>query len=410
MQNVGPEEEQDQTIFTPLVNLESGPQSSFDTVVSPARPENKASLFYTQDGDDDVDLNLPSLGDQDQPANQSSPFVLPFQNSAPMPTVAAMPAQSAPGSMGTVPSPSSPPVTGKTRWSVFPIVKNFLISGVVLITVLGVSLFVFAQSVTSSGPTQTNRTTGASTASASHVVQGTPAKTKTPIVKSTPRTTASSSASQEHGTQATGISPSSRIPSTQLLSQIGWTQAGLTQADAIEAIRTAATFTDREMSLDYRNMGTPQQHGGTLTSSTFLLTPGGLIRFLHNDKRAINNAFYNQLKADQMTQQVVSTQAPALVQVQTVQVQGKMHQFAWVNVPFELFQSKRNPTTGQDTEDFERDSTTGQPLTHHLIVLLERISPQNQGVNAPMGGTGWLVNTYALDTNTLPAIATSPSL
>jgi hypothetical protein len=194
------------------------------------------------------------------------------------------------------------------------------------------------------------------------------------------------------------------------VSQIGWTQAGLTQADAIEAVRTAATFTDREMSLDYRNIGTPQQHGGTLISSAFLLTAGGLIRFLRNDKRVINNVLYDQLSANHTIQQVVSTQAPALAQFQTAKIQGKMHQFAWINVPFELFQSKRNPTTGQTTEGFERDAKTGQPLTHHLIVLLLRVPPQDQGTEAPMGGTGWLVNTYVLDTNALPTIATSPTL
>jgi hypothetical protein len=32
-----------------------------------------------------------------------------------------------------------------------------------------------------------------------------------------------------------------------------------------------------------------------------------------------------------------------------------------------------------------------------MIVLLLRVPPGTQGTNAPMGGTGWLVSTYALD-------------
>jgi hypothetical protein len=32
-----------------------------------------------------------------------------------------------------------------------------------------------------------------------------------------------------------------------------------------------------------------------------------------------------------------------------------------------------------------------------MIVLLLRVTPGTQGANAPMGGTGWLVSTYALD-------------
>jgi hypothetical protein len=32
-----------------------------------------------------------------------------------------------------------------------------------------------------------------------------------------------------------------------------------------------------------------------------------------------------------------------------------------------------------------------------MIVVLLRVTPGSQGTNAPMGGTGWLVSTYALD-------------
>jgi hypothetical protein len=163
------------------------------------------------------------------------------------------------------------------------------------------------------------------------------------------------------------------------------------------------------MSYDYRAIGTPAHHSGTLTGSTFLLTPGGQVRFVQNDVRAINNVLYDTIRTAQIIQQVVNAQ-PTLVQFQTAPVQGQPQLFAWVTVSFELFQSKVDPATGNRTEDLERDATTGQPIMHHLDVVLVRVSPQNQGVNAPMGGTGWLVDTYEQATGILPAIATDPTL
>lgn len=123
----------------------------------------------------------------------------------------------------------------------------------------------------------------------------------------------------------------------------------------------------------------------------------------------INNVLYNKICAGKIIQQVVNAQA-SLVQFQIVAVQGQQHTFAWVNVAFELLRSKIDPANGQRTESLETDPATGQPVLHHMTVVLVRVSLQNQGSNAPMGGTGWLVNTYALDANTQPAIATTPSL
>lgn len=99
-----------------------------------------------------------------------------------------------------------------------------------------------------------------------------------------------------------------------------------------------------------------------------------------------------------------------LVKFQGEQIQGEAHQFAWVSVSFELFQSKIDPTTGKRVEGMELDPATGQPRVHQMAVVLLRVLPQSQGVNAPMGGTGWLVNVYALDATTLPPVATDPSL
>jgi hypothetical protein len=110
-----------------------------------------------------------------------------------------------------------------------------------------------------------------------------------------------------------------------------------------------------------------------------------------------------------MLQQVINAQ-PALIRFQVVQIQGQPHKFAWVNVYFKLFQSKIDPASGKRVEQLERDPIKGQPFIHTMTVVLVRQSPQSQGPNAPMGGTGWLVNTYALDANGLPAIATDPSL
>jgi hypothetical protein len=417
MQNIIPEDSQEQTVLTSQVNSASGSQPPLDNVVNPAQPGSKQPFFYTQE--DDLDLHLPLVEEQDDQAGQSSPFVLPFQNSAAMPTLAQMDAQGAHGPMGT--SLASAPPVGKLRRGSFHIVKILLIASVVLITVIGATFFVFAQSATSPGTTQvngtqTNGTTRTSPVSTAKPTQGIPAKTKTPTPGSSSQATVNppsnqrqGNQNQEQGTQGNSTSPSSSVPSAQLLSQIGWTQAGLSFGDAIEALRTGTTFTDREMSYDYRNIGTRAAHSGTLTGSTFLLTPGGLARFAQNDVRMINNRLYDKIHNGKIIQQVVNAQ-PSLDQFQVVQVQGQQRKFAWVNVAFELFQSKIDSASGKRTESLDLDPTTGQPVIHHMVVVLVRVSPQNQGANAPMGGTGWLVNVYALDANTLPAIATNPSL
>ena len=414
MQNTTPEDEKDQPIFTPLANSGSDSQQPVHNAVNAAQQGNQQSFFYTQEQDDDFDLQLPPIDEQDDQANQSSPFVLPFQNSAAMPKIATMNTQGAQVSMG-IPSPSAPS-PGKTHRVSLSLIKILLIVSVVLITIIGAGFFVFAQSTSSpsatqANGTQTNGTIRISPAPIPKRTQAPATKTKTSPAGSSSKTTDNPPPNQNQGqgTQAASSLSSSSIPSTQLLNQIGWTQAGLSFGDAIEVIRTGNTFTDREMSYDYRNIGTPAVHSGTLTSSTFLLTSGGKIRFVQNDVRMINNVLYNKILNGKIVQQVVNAQ-PSLVQFQTIPLQGQPYQFAWVNVAFELFQSKIDPTSGERTESIELNTTTGQPAIHNLVVVLVRVSPQNQGVNAPMGGTGWLVNTYALGMNTLPAIATSPSL
>jgi hypothetical protein len=404
-----PDDPRDQTIFTPPVNAAPDPHLPTEKAAKPAQPEQQHPLFYTQE--DESDLHLPLIDEQDQPVESESPFVLPFQNSAAMPTIPQMDVQ---GPQRATGGPSSAPSPGSMRRSAFPLVRLLLIASVVLVTVLGASFFVFAQSAAPASPTHVNGTPGSAS---SAPTQGPAAKNKTSPSGSSRSATVSSSSTpstqgnhdQGQATQGTGTGASPSVPSAQFLRKLGWTQAGLSFGDALEVLRTGTTFTDREMSYDFRNIGTPANHGGTLTGATFLLTPGGKIRFTHNDVRAINNVLYDKIRNGKIVQQVVNAQ-PSLVQFQIVQVQGQQHKFAWVNVAFELFQSKIDPASGKRVESLVLNPTTGQPLVHHMVVVLVWVSPQNQGANAPMGGTGWLVDTYALDAHTLPGIAIHPSL
>jgi hypothetical protein len=174
---------------------------------------------------------------------------------------------------------------------------------------------------------------------------------------------------------------------TQIPQQLpaGWTAAGLITGDAREAFRTATTFTDREMSIDYRSVGTRTNHGGTMTAATFLLTPAAMTRFRQNDVRVINNVLFDQVSLEKRIQIVVNPQP----QLMKFAIQGQS-QLAWVDVTFSLWQSKL--TNGQRTDGL--DPATNQPRIHHMMVLLLRV-PQN--ANAAMGGTGWLVSAYALN-------------
>jgi len=189
------------------------------------------------------------------------------------------------------------------------------------------------------------------------------------------------------------VTPQSNwVPSAQTLRQLGWTGAGLSTGDALEAERTAWTFTDREMSLDYRNAGTRTQHGGTFTAAVFLLTTNARARFFANDFRAMNNVLFDRVQQQHLMREVVNAEG-RLVQFQ---VQGQQ-EFAWVDVSFQLWQSQLDPQTGSRVEGLELDPATHGPRVHHMIVLLLRVTPGTQGANAPMGGTGWLVSTYVLD-------------
>jgi hypothetical protein len=78
--------------------------------------------------------------------------------------------------------------------------------------------------------------------------------------------------------------------------------------------------------------------------------------------------------------------------------QQGQQQFAWVDVAFQLWQSQVDPHNPQQRiEGKELDPATKQPRIFHMMVLLLHIAPQDAGNNPAMGGTGWLVSTYALD-------------
>jgi hypothetical protein len=318
---------------------------------------------------------------EDEAAGWSAQFVVPFQQSGPLPAANPQSARASTNQAGTPAQSSATPRR-------FPILRVALISTLIVLAVGFLALSVFAQPASHLATVSKNPTQGPTTTHTTPAARPTPAGRRTP----TPTmATATPQATRE----------SDWVPSTQTLQQLGWTGAGLSTGDALEAERTAWTFTDREMSLDYRNAGTQAQHSGTFSAAVFLLTPNARVRFFQNDVRVINNVLFDRVQQQQLIQEVVNAQ-PRLVQFQ---VQGQQ-QLAWVDVSFQLWQSRLDPQTGSRAEGLEIDPATHGPRVHHMIVLLLRVTPGTQGTNAPMGGTGWLVSTYELDPagGSLPAI------
>jgi len=368
-----------------LSSLEVSPQAHEGLPPSQTiNPSNHQTFFYTQDEDEDVPEN-------DGPHGLSSPLVMPFQPSTPLPV---MPQPVA----GTIPAPSggfpASPVSKAPVGRGFPLAKVLVLVGMVALTLAVGSLVVFAQPAPS--------------VPAQHTQQLSRAVTAPPSPGGRPQVTPSPSF---QGQPSMGTSTPVGLPPPSTLDQLGWTSTGLSPSDAIEAQRTAMTFVDREMSYDYRNIGTLAHHRGTFTAALFLLTSGGQVRFAQQDVRLINNVLYLQVRDNQRIQQVLNPQ-PTLAHLEQRQVQGRKQMFVWVTVSFTLFQSQLDAATGHRVEGIEQEQGTQQPRRHQMSVVLVRVPPeqQDQGAGAPMGGTGWLVNTYALDATTLPAIATSPTI
>jgi hypothetical protein len=330
----------------------------------------------------------------------STPFALPFQPSDPIKPVKPHQTAYEEGTVGAAPVASSHP-GAKEKLGV-PLWRMLLTVGIVVMTLLVGSLLVLAQTMTPpplrvGKSTPTVMTTPGSSSVASS--GSTPAPTRRAT-----RPTPTRLLPDPQQTRANPLPVA--IPSIQVLAQWGWTADGLTLADAIEAQRTASAFVEAEMSYDYRSLGTPDQHAGTLVSALPLFTKGGKVRFFRYDKREINNVLYNMITRSQLIQNALSRQI-TLVQFQNRRVQGKQHQFVWVTVAFDLHQSLLNAQTGK-REDLPQSPSAAQ--IQQIQVLLMRVSPQEQGAGALLGGAGWQVNTYALATNALPPVATTPAL
>ena len=351
--------------------------------VSPSvvqRPREE-SPYYVQEENDDDPLEQHSGG-------MGESFAPPFQASSDMPVLN--------GDQHGVDQLISPPAnersarTKTSRLSLLRIVLPFALALLVL-GVLWVTVFAQpAQPLTTTKSATTTGTRQSPGGQAGTTVHTGP--TAPPILKPTTVTVPPSSTT---GSTLNGSWVPQHLPA-------GWANAGLTTGDGIFAERTAMTFTDREVGLDFRNVGTRGQHAGTFTASTFILTPGGRARFAQNDVRVVNNVLFDKVAAIQLVQSAIND-TPSLLQFQ---VQGQQ-EFAWVDVAYTLFQSKidTNATLQQRTEGLETDPATGQPRVHHMSVLLVRVTPGTQGANAPMGGSGWLVSDYGIDLPTPLTIA-----
>lgn len=320
--------------------------------------------------EEDLQEDFEELDNIREEEGSSTPFVSPFQLSDALPSVHPQPP------ITSSPSVSQQPASRRR----FPVKSVTIVSLIVVVVASLFSTWVFAKSAS---PHQGGSSTAHSAARQGTTslprptpTQRTQGKAPTPTPMATPST--------QEGLQTDGV------PSDQTLQQLGWMAAGRTQADAIQALRTAATFTDREEALVFNEPG-------TRTGAFFLLTTGGKARFEQNDIRVSSNVLWDTVTRRQLIQLVLHEQ-PVLVKFATQN--QKQQQFVWVDVPFWRWRSQLDPNDQEHlrrTSGVERDPATNQPRVHHMLVLLLRVLPESQGTGAPMGGTGWLVSNYALD-------------
>lgn len=325
--------------------------------------DSSQNVFYFQD-----DLSL----EEDDADLLGSPLATPFQMSEEMP-----PLHSERGQFATT-TPTPPPTPQSARK--FPLLRVLILAAVIVIVIL-TGAMAFAQT---SSPALPVHMANAPTRQATGQPTTPPRPQPTQVKKNAPTTTqgTGTTAGQNTGGSSTWIPQ--QLPT-------GWTNAGLTAGDALFGERTAIAFTDREMSLDFRSVGTRANHGGTFTAATFVLTNNARARFAQNDVRVTNNVLFDKVQQEKLIQSVVNAQ-PQLVKFTVVGQQ----QVAWVNVSFQLWQSKIN-ANGARSDGFDVDPATNQPRIHRMMVLLLRIPQDEQGDNPAMGGTGWLVSNYALD-------------
>ena len=231
--------------------------------------------------------------EEEQPDLVGTPFVAPFQLSSAMPMMAAQEQPSGQASAG----PATVKKSGRTpRFSLTMI-------AILLCVVVLVGLLVMNALAQTTPPLQTH---GNGTSPTTHQPgppqQKPPGNQQTLTMQPTPAPT--------NGTHGQGQGQASTDWVPQQFPD-GWTQAGLLTEDAIQAIRTAVAFTDREMSLDYRSVGTRDNHGGTFTAATFVLTPAARQRFAHNDVREINNTLFDMVENTRLVRVVLGSAATA---------------------------------------------------------------------------------------------------
>jgi hypothetical protein len=337
----------------------------------PSQPAAFQSTILPPQAEAEDSAHSQSFYFEDEEPDLGSPFVAPFQISDAMPTVLTQAQPSGQGA-SVPPAPATPSASKARRFRLSLPIIAIIVCVVVILGLLAMN------ALAQTAPVQT------SSAGPSPMAQHTlaPGKQQKPTMTA-PHST-------PIPTTIPGQTPPNGVP--QQLPH-GWTQAGLSAGDAIQALRTAATFTDRQMSLDYRSVGTRTMHGGTFTAATFLLTPAARQRYMTNDVREINNTLFDMVVNTKLIRLVIAPQ-PQLV---TFAVRGQQ-QFAWVDVAFQLWQSQIDSTNPHNRlEGIELDPKTKQPRVHHLMVLLLHVSQQEEGANPAMGGTGWLVSNYGLD-------------
>lgn len=302
--------------------------------------------------------------------------VAPFQLSQSMPPVQEQKAPSYPPSQGHA------PVTPKKKQRKIPLL---LLAGLTTLVAVLVLTFVMTAFAAPAPPTATMPGVGQTQppAHATSTMPPRPTQGKQPSPTPAPKKTQPPTPpAQTSPSWVPGVLPD------------GWRQAGLSTGDAVFALRTALTFTDREEGIDYRNVGARTAHGGTLTAGTFLLTLAAKERFQANDVRVANNALFGRVAQQQLIQAGVDM-TPRLIKFQ---IQGQQ-QFAWIDVSFHLWQSRLDPNNPQKRlEAVETDPATALPRLHHMVVLLLNVGIAQQNSNSPMNGSGWLVSVYGLDT------------
>jgi hypothetical protein len=322
---------------------------------------------------------------EEEQSDLETAFVDPFQRSNAMSTISAQAQPS--GQASAIHTASATPTTKTKRKTRFSLTMIAILVCVVVI----IGLIVMNVVAQTTPPIQTHGNGSSQTAQRpGPLQQKSTGNQQKPTVKRTPVPPAA----QTHATNGQGQAIAQPSPDwvPQQLPD-GWTNAGLLTGDGIQAIRTSVAFNDREMSLDSRSVGTRNNHGGTFTAATFVMTPAAKQRFFQNDIRESDNTLFDMVMNTKLIRLVVNPQ-PRLVKF----AQQGQQQFAWVDVAFQLWQSQVDPNNPQQRiEGKELDPTTKQPRVFHMMVLLLHISPQDAGNNPAMGGTGWLVSNYALD-------------